>query len=191
MHATVVTAAGLNLKPLFETFRGAGITDAWVLGNDAGDRMMFDPQPDLVICVLDPDITARTDPSPGGFTNLDVMIRAGQAAGRGVPTLIIAPPPLDLSSPVTSAVVAECSLDKPETLADYVSAFAARISKAQPIVSTSPQGRIDAASYIGRLARIPVAQFGEGVVALVADLLVPVVFPNMASGGPRFGVVRT
>lgn len=175
MRATVVSAAGLDLTALTGTFGSAGITEAWVLGNDAGDRMLFDPMPDLLICVLDPRITERVDPSPQGFTNLDVMIRAGQAAERGVPTLIIAPPPLSLSALVASATVAYCPLDREQALADHVWAFAqtAQPGERREIADSSrlvaPQRFEDDLRSLN--ARFPERPFYEGVERLVVDLL--------------------
>lgn len=178
MHATVVTAGGLDLRTLFDTFKGAGITDAWVLGNAAGDSLMSDDsQPDLVICVLSPDDAERVDPSPKGFTNLDVMMRAGQSAGRGLPTLIIVPPPLLVPSPISGTVVARCPLDEREALADHVWAFVSTTRAAKQSVATpspAPGRRVDSGLFLHRLEHLaygPGPDFSLGVESLSAELL--------------------
>jgi hypothetical protein len=178
MHATVVTAGGLDLRTLFDTFKGAGITDAWVLGNAAGDSLMSDDsQPDLVICVLSPGEAERVDPSPTGFTNLDVMLRAGQSAGRSLPTLIIVPPPLLVPSPVAGTVVARCPLDQEEVLADHVWAFVSATRAAKQSVAApppAPERRIDSGSFLRRLESLPYESgpdFYLGVESLTSELL--------------------
>ena len=177
MHATVVTAGGLDLTILLDTLKGTGISEAWVLGNAAGDRFMFDdPRPDLIIGVLDPGNVERTDPSPNGFTNLDVMMRAGQSAGRGVPTLIIAPPPLHIAAPIPGTVVAHCPLDQREALTDHVWAFASTIRATEEPSApekATPGQRIDPTAFLHRLEDIPGSggEFYLGVEALVAELL--------------------
>ena len=189
MRATVVTAAGLNLTVLVGTFGPAGITEAWVLSNDAGDRLLFDPAPDLIICVLDLNAAERTDPSPPGFTNLDVMIRAGQAAGRGVPTLIVAPPPLALSSPVADTDVVYCPLDRGDVLGVHVSAFVhgAQARARSEVVGSSrlisPQPFEAELRDLGSL--YPEPRFHLGVEQLVAKLLreAGAIVPNAADVG--------
>lgn len=175
MRATVVTAAGLDLTVLVATFRPAGITEAWVLGNDGGDRMLFDPAPDLVICVLDPGGPERADGSPLGFTNLDVMIRAGQAAERGVPTLIIAPPPLMLSAPVAGADVAYCPLDREHALADHVWAFVQSAQPGEHREAAGPARLVEPRPVEAELhlleALYPHRKFHQGIEYLVANLL--------------------
>ncbi|WP_269855170.1 hypothetical protein [Streptomyces sp. RPT161] len=177
MHATVVAASGMDLRILLDTLKGTGVSDAWVLGNAAGDRFMFDePRPDLIICVLDPENIERTDPSPKGFTNLDVMMRAGQSAGRGLPTLIIAPPPLHVASPVAGTVVAHCPLDQREALADHVWAFASTVRATEEPSAPEKvalERRIDPTSFLRRLEGIPRESTGGfylGVESLVAKL---------------------
>lgn len=177
MHATVVAAGGLDLKSLFSAFKGVGVTDAWVLGNAAGDRLMSnDSRPDMVICVLSPDDAERTDPSPKGFTNLDVMMRAGLSAGGGLPTLIIVPPPLVVPSPIAGAVVARCPLEQGEALADHVWAFVSSIRVAEQTVSPSlkDERRIDSGSFLRRLENLSyesAPEFYQGVESLTSELL--------------------
>lgn len=173
MRAVIVAAVGFSMEPLIDSLRDSGITEAWVLRSEAGDSQLFDPMPDLTICVLDADQADRMDPSPSGFTNLDVMMRAGQAAGRGIPTLIIAPPPLVVSASVAPATVTRCRLDQPEALADSIWAFAARakIGHHEAPVSESKPNQISAASYLSRLARIAPANIHDEVGQLIAELL--------------------
>ena len=155
MRATVVAAAGLDLTELIDAIGAAGVADAWVVGNDAGDRLMYDPMPDLIVCALDPAAADRIDPSPRGFTNLDVMVRAGQAAGRGLPTLIIAPPPLILSAPIPGTDLAYCPLDQGGALRDHVWAF---VQSAQPL---EQRGLDDRASRSARVHGRPRAPGGS------------------------------
>jgi hypothetical protein len=175
MRGTVVTAAGLDLTVLVGTFGAAGITDAWVLTNDAGDRLLFDPEPDLLVCVLDPNAAERTDPSPPGFTNLDVMIRAGQAAGRGVPTLIIAPPPLVLSAPIAGTDVVYCPLDRASALEDHVWAFTQSAQPREHRNVAQSTRLVVPHRYEAELHRLqeryPNQGFERAVERLVADLL--------------------
>lgn len=175
MRATVVTAAGLDLTVLIETFKSADITEAWVLANDAGDRLLFDPAPNLLICVLDSGDLERDDPSPQGFTNLDVMIRAGQAVGRGLPTLVIAPPPLILSSPIAGMDVAYCPLDNLKALADHVWAFAQSARSDASVDATGSARLVDPEPFRAQLHLLdelyPGLEFQQGVERLVANLL--------------------
>jgi hypothetical protein len=96
MRALVLSAAGLHLQTLIDTFGSVGIENAWVVSNNAGDAVGQDPAPDLVIAVLDPSEAGRSAGTPIGpgtsqFANIDVAIRVGMAIAQGLPTLWSAP----------------------------------------------------------------------------------------------------
>ena len=128
MRALVLSAAGLNLQTLISTFGSVGIEDAWVISNNAGDAVVQDPAPDLVIAVLDPSEGQRVPGSPVGpgasqFGNIEVAIRAGKAAGQGLPVLLVVPAPLPRPADTPGVVVAPCPLDDFDTLRLHLWAF--------------------------------------------------------------------
>ncbi len=128
MRALVLSAAGLNLQTLIGTFGSVGIEDAWVISNNAGDTVVQDPAPDLVIGVLDPSQAPRALKTPAGpgasqFANIDVAIQAGIAAGQGLPVLLVVPPQLPRPADTLGLVVAPCPLDDFDTLRLHLWAF--------------------------------------------------------------------
>jgi hypothetical protein len=128
MRALVLSAAKLNLQTLIGTFGSVGIEDAWVISNNAGDKVSPDPAPDLVIGVLDPSEAERPAGAPFGpgtsqFANIDVGIRVGVAIAQGLPTLLVAPPPLPKPADTLGVVVASSPLDDFDTLRLHLWAF--------------------------------------------------------------------
>lgn len=122
MRASVATAGGTGLGVLFDVLEGLGVSDIWVLGNPIGDRYLFDPSPDMVIGVLNPRPEERNEESSKGLSNLDVMLRIGRAAERGVPAIVIVPPPLAIPSPAEGVVFAPCPVDQ-SALSTHLWAF--------------------------------------------------------------------
>jgi hypothetical protein len=128
MRALVLSAAGLNLQTLISTFGGLGIEDALVISNNVGDSITQDPAPDLVIGVLDPSV-AQPDlgnpigPGTSQFANIDVAVRAGSAAGRRLPVLLVVPPPLPRPADLPGVIVAPCPLDDFDALRLHLWAF--------------------------------------------------------------------
>src|SRR5260370_976123 len=55
-------------------------------------------------------------PGASPFANLDVALRSGQAAGQGLPVLLIVPPPLPRPAELVGVVVASCPLDNFDVL---------------------------------------------------------------------------
>lgn len=126
MYSSVVAAGDLDLEPVAEALAAAGIQEGVVLQNGLGDSSIFNPVPDAVVGVLSPT-RSETHEVGRGFTNLDVMLRIGQAAERRLPTLLIAPPPLVLTSLIPGVTLAPCDLDASQALNEHCWAFAATI----------------------------------------------------------------
>jgi hypothetical protein len=123
MRASVANAGGAGLSVLFDVLRELGVSDIWVLGNSIGDRYLFDPSPDMVIGVLNPRSEESNEEPSKGLSNLDVMLRIGRAAERGVPAIIIVPPPLAIPSPAEGVVFAPCPVDHQSALSTHLWAF--------------------------------------------------------------------
>jgi hypothetical protein len=128
MRALVLSAAGLHLQTLIDTFISVGIENAWVVSNNAGDAVSQDPVPDLVIGVFDPSEAGQSAGAPIGpgtsqFANIDVAIRVGMAITQGLPTLLVVPPPLPKPADTLGVVVAPCPLDDFDTLRLHLWAF--------------------------------------------------------------------
>jgi hypothetical protein len=123
VRASVATAGGAGLGVLFDVLGELGVSDIWVLGNPIGDRYLFDPSPDMVIGVLNPRSEDINEESSKGLSNLDVMLRIGRAAERGVPAIVIVPPPLAIPSPTEGVVFAPCPVDHQSALSTHLWAF--------------------------------------------------------------------
>src|SRR5580700_5129323 len=99
MRALLLAAAGLDLQDVARALGSVGVDDAWVQTANLGDPPFDESSPDFVLAVLSPSLVTGESPTPvagGGppFSNLDVAIRAGRAAGQGYPVLLVVPPPL-------------------------------------------------------------------------------------------------
>lgn len=130
MRASIVTPAGVALGTLFDVLGEQGVREVWVLGNSIGDRYLFDPVPDMIIGILDPQVESSGQERPDGLSNLDVMLRVGRAAGREIPVLVIVPPPLAIPSPTDGVVFAPCPVDHP-ALSNHVWAFMSAVRSRQ------------------------------------------------------------
>ncbi|MFJ8489467.1 hypothetical protein ACIRBZ_14040 [Streptomyces sp. NPDC094038] len=85
------------------------VRDVWEIENIVGDGVIFDPVPDVVIAALDAaDASGLASPQEG-FNNFDVILRVGQAVARGIPSLLIVPPPLKPPAWIKGLSVALCS----------------------------------------------------------------------------------
>lgn len=174
MRASVVAAGGPDLRVLFKALEDIGTRDWWVLRSAIGDRFMFDPVPDFVVGVLSPTQFERTDPAPEGLTNLDVMLRVGRAVERGLPTLIIAPPPLIINSPVQGATVAHCPLDVEDVLQNHLWAFMTTVSSTSQVhESLGEATRIDPTPFLRAISSIneSLSGYGAQVESLVGQVL--------------------
>lgn len=123
MRASVATAGGVGLGVLFDVLGELGVSDIWVLGIPIGDRYLLDPFPDMVIGVLNPRPEESNEEPSKGLSNLDVMLRIGRAAERGVPAIVIVPPPLAVPSPAEGVVFAPCPVDHQSALSTHLWAF--------------------------------------------------------------------
>ena len=155
MRASVATAGGAGLGVLFDVLGELGVSDIWVLGNPIGDRYLFDPSPDMVIGVLNPRPEERNEEPSKGLTNLDVMLRIGRAAERGVPAIVIVPPPLAIPSPAESVVFAPCPVDHHSALSTHLWAFTATFgSKNRPSKELGHEPpHVDSARILSELQR--------------------------------------
>ena len=132
MRASVATAGGAGLGVLFDTLGELGVSDIWVLGNPIGDRYLFDPSPNMVIGVLNPHTEGISEEPSKGLSNLDVMLRIGRAAERGIPAIVIVPPPLTVPSPAEGVILAPCPVDHPSALSTHLWAFTTSIKTFGP-----------------------------------------------------------
>lgn len=156
MRASVANAGGAGLGVLFDVLRELGVSDIWVLGNSIGDRYLFDPSPDMVIGVLNPRPEERNEEPSKGLSNLDVMLRIGRAAERGVPAIIIVPPPLAIPSPAEGVVFAPCPVDHQSALSTHLWAFTTAFGSpknrpSKELVREPP--RVDSARILSELQR--------------------------------------
>jgi hypothetical protein len=167
VRTSVLAAYGLNLRTLFATLQGAGVEEGWVITDNAGESLLYESPPDFVIAVLNPQLDptlqgAATHRAAPDFSNLDVAIRAGQAAGQGYPVLLIAPPPLAPPADLPGVVVALCPLDDPRSLRLHVWAFVSTLPQRTPDLAMGPphdpSEAFDAQSIIETLDSIDGAQ---------------------------------
>jgi hypothetical protein len=182
VRALVLSATGLNLQVLVDAAGDVGVENAWVITSNAGDWIVREPPPDLVIAVLDPDRSAQAKGSgPAGpeaspFTNLDVAIRAGRAVGQGHPVLVIAPPPLPRPADLAGVVVASCPLDNFDVLRLHLWAFVSTLpgrAHLEIAETATPPKTFDATGILDELYRIDVTSNSASlqVEQLIASLL--------------------
>ncbi|WP_432127071.1 hypothetical protein [Streptomyces sp. bgisy082] len=129
MRASLIAARGHDLDVLVGLLADMGVHDLWVIKNVAGDGLIFDPHPDIVIGALDAQDASDSASSQEGFNNFDVLLRLGQAVSRGIPSLLIVPPPLKPPSWIRGLSVALCAPDNRPALEDHIWALTANISK--------------------------------------------------------------
>ncbi|MFD4955253.1 hypothetical protein [Streptomyces sp. NPDC058451] len=152
------------MRPLLDVLRALNVEDAWVLHNDLGDRFMLEPVPDFVVGVLAGDDSDRWD-KPKGFTDGEVTLRLGLAAGRGVPALIIAPPSIEMRTPDPLITVVACEVDSRQALADHIWAFTTTLDLSPANLFHEPTGRRlrNADEYLTALERIEWGGSNPGV----------------------------
>ncbi|MFI0808186.1 hypothetical protein [Streptomyces echinatus] len=155
MHASLIAAGGQDLDVLVELLADRGLQDLWVIKSVAGDGLIFDPSPDVVIGTLDAQDASSSASSREGLNNFDVLLRLGQAVARGIPTLLIVPPPLKPPSWVRGLSVALCAPDNRPALEDHIWALTANISRSggreSPPDKFTP---VDVPWYLSRLQEI-------------------------------------
>ncbi|MGW3242361.1 hypothetical protein [Streptomyces sp. NPDC001070] len=195
MRVSVLVAGETDVRPLLDILQGLDVEEAWVLHNDLGDRFMLDPVPDCVVGVLTlEDLSQSAKGKP--FSNADVGLRMGLAAGRGVPTLVIAPAPIQATSPDPLITTVTCSLDATDALTDHVWAFTAMLDlPVKKRVPASQGERLgDAAGYLAELDRL---DWGSGSLGMKLERLVSrvlmatgaaVVEPEASSLGDRVDI---
>ncbi|MFC8256969.1 hypothetical protein ACFUNF_04790 [Streptomyces sp. NPDC057291] len=140
MPASLLVAGKADGGLLLGVLRELNIEDVWVLHNDLGDRFMLDPVPDFVVGVLTDDENSPRSKNKT-FTNGEVSLRLGLAAGRGVPALAIVPPTAKMRSPDPLIMVAACDVHVRQALADHLWAFTATLDFPPP--SSAPPGPIE------------------------------------------------
>lgn len=182
MHALLLSAAGLNLQDVANAAVNIGVGEAWVHTTNLGEPPFGDSLPDFVIAVLDPNPPAvpsapgSAGPGASPFTNLDVAIRAGRAAGQGYPVLLIVPPPLARPADLAGVVVAPCPLDEFGALRLHMWAFVSTLPARSQLPAPRPVAQptaFDATSILGQLYSIDGHQQSAPlqVEQLIASLL--------------------
>jgi hypothetical protein len=148
MLAVIIRAGGVDLTSLTDALRDADIDEAIVISNLMGDSLIDPPaeRPNFVVGILNPseagasgrvgDGTVST--STASFTNLDVVLRIGMATERGVPSLLIVPPPLLPPSGSPSLVIVPCSLEDEDSLLLHVWAFTASVLEGRDPAAPQP-----------------------------------------------------
>jgi hypothetical protein len=156
VRASVATAEGAGLGVLFDVLEELGVSDIWVLGNPIGDRYLFDPSPDMVIGVLNPRSEDINEEPSKGLSNLDVMLRIGRAAERGLPAIVIVPPPLAIPSPTEGVVFAACPVDHQSALSTHLWAFTTAFGSSKNRPPKEPDHappHVDSARILSELQR--------------------------------------
>jgi hypothetical protein len=125
MDAAIIRAGGVDLTQIAEACGEAGINEAIVIGSSIGDHLIDRPRPAVIIGVLQSSEGQSPEGAPAGspglagvsaFTNYDVLLRVGMALERGVPTCLIAPPPLQVPTGLPSLMIVPCPVDDLESL---------------------------------------------------------------------------
>lgn len=179
MQTRIVAAAGVGLQTLFAVFRDLGVDEHWVLTSTAGESFVDDSTLDFITAVFSP-LQPSPSESAGSrsalYANLDIALRAGQAAGQRLPVLLIVPPPLQPPTQLPGAVIAPCPLDDQVALRLHIWAFISTLQGgAQPVQAppTPATATVDVTYVLERLADIERGSAGAGqqVEHLVASLL--------------------
>ncbi len=131
------------------------VHDLRVIKNVAGDGLIFDPAPVVVVGALDAQDASGSASSQEGFNNYDVLLRLGQAVSRGIPSLLIVPPPLKPPSSIRGLSVALCAPDNRPALEDHIWALTANISRGggqkNPTDKFTP---VDVPRYLSKLQAV-------------------------------------
>ncbi|MFD8964441.1 hypothetical protein ACFV0C_05445 [Streptomyces sp. NPDC059568] len=120
MRASLVSVSGIDLDVLASLLADVDVHDLWVIKNVVGDGVIFEPIPDIVVGVLNAKNVSDPASPQEGFNNFDVLLRVGQAVARGIPSLLIVPPPLKPPSWIKGLSVALCSPGNRGALADHI-----------------------------------------------------------------------
>lgn len=170
MHASLVVAAGSDVQTLATALQGVGVDEAFVLGNAFGDHFLFDPLPDMVIGLLNPDLA---DPATPSLSNLDVMLRMGRAIEKGIPTLLIVPPPMSAPTATQGISYAMCRADAEELLKTHLWAFLAKVASNQRQSPPVPHNSLKTGAYRARLEQLKhtgrAAHFEELIEKVLTD----------------------
>lgn len=154
MRVALLVAGEADAGLLRGVLRELNIDDVWVLHNDLGDRFILDPVPDFVVGVLTADDGSPQSRSTA-FTNAEVSLRLGFAAGRGVPTLAIVPPTTEIRSPDPLITVVACDMHARQALVDHLWAFTATFdlpSSSPPVPTERPLENAD--EYLAALEQL-------------------------------------
>lgn len=142
----------MDLDVLASLLADMDVRDVWIIKNVVGDGVIFDPVPDVVIAALDASDASGSVSPQEGFNNFDVILRVGQAVARGIPSLLIVPPPLKPPTWIKGLSVALCSPGNRASLTDHIWALTASPSEEHaprfPEENSTP---IDAEVYLSRL----------------------------------------
>ena len=178
MQTLIVSAGGINHSSLINALRQAEVDEGWIITHNAGESLIGESRPDFVTAVFNPAADVATPDSVGGipFTNLDVAMRAGRAAGQGYPVLLVVPPPMRPPADLPGVVIAPCPLDDPETLRLHIWAFVSTLpgrAHLPPQPSVSPPAGFDATGVLEQLQGIDSTRDAASlqVERLVASLL--------------------
>lgn len=174
----IVSAGGIDHSTLVNALRQAEVDEGWIITHNAGESLIGESDPDFVTAVFNPTADVVTPDSVGGipFTNLDVAMRAGRAAGQGYPVLLVVPPPMQVPADLPGVVVASCPLDDRETLRLHIWAFVSTLpvtDRLAPQLALSQPTDFDASRVLDQLQRIDSTQDVPAmkVERLVASLL--------------------
>lgn len=173
VRASVVSAGGERLGALLDVLGELGVGNIWVLSNSVGDRYFFDPFPDMAIGVLNPESAECAGDPPEGLSNLDVMLRIGRAAERGVPAIVIVPPPLAMPAPADGVAFAPCPVGHQSALWTHLWAFTATLRSHQdspPLKADRERTPVDSAGILSEFERsknISAPRFGEIVSSVL------------------------
>jgi hypothetical protein len=156
MRASLVSASRSKLETLLSLLADAHVGEPWIIKNVAGDGLIFESAPDVVIGILNPGGEAELSGSQEGFNNFDVLLRVGQAVARNIACLLIVPPPLKPPSWIKGLSVALCSTENRSALADHIWALTNSVEKGASSVESPPAfvPFIDAAHYLSRLESV-------------------------------------
>ncbi|MER5697876.1 hypothetical protein ACWDBO_37280 [Streptomyces mirabilis] len=155
MRASLIAARGQDLDVLVDLLADRDVHDLWVIKNVAGDGLIFDPAPDIVVGALDAQDASGSVSSQEGFNNFDVLLRLGQAVSRGIPSLLIVPPPLKPPNWIRGLSVALCAPDNRPALEDHIWALTANISRRSERKDTSDKFTpVDVSRYLSKLQEV-------------------------------------
>ncbi|WP_416905561.1 restriction endonuclease [Micromonospora echinospora] len=126
----LIASGTADLESVLAFLEAIDLSELAVFRNHFTDDVLNQGSPDAAIGVLDPlcaigksEALTGVPSRASAFTNEDVLLRLGRLIGKGVPSLVIVPPPLIPPAPMASLVVAPCPLDDRESLKLHLWAF--------------------------------------------------------------------